>query len=855
MADKITPEVAAGFAKLGISKEALAGEGIEVSSPPQQELSEIPYEYKRCDATFFQFIPKVLRVRPQWCVWKPVANPARRKPDKPPLDARTGLPAKSNDVRTWHEFDVAYTCYLKNPGIFGLGYQVHKDDPFTIIDADDVRDPVTSMLDELGQETMATLNSYCEASASLRGIRVPVIGKLPSGHRNRNGRSGRIEIYSERQFLIFTGLNINGVLEVFDRQAELESLYEREFRNLDGLKERPQAQEDEAQTEIFAKWRALPDERIIEVVCSREDARLLWTLGYPEGADRSAEDFKLLCRLSEFTGRDPGRMEKLFSLSKLARPAKWGKRRDYRERSIANAIAATEKVWEPEQAPVEANVNTAQETEQAPVVEDDADINALILADAGNAAVVMQKIGDHAMYCKSRKQWYFADSDARWKPDRTAAIFQKVEDVFRNRWWKVSTTMKPDDREWKHALRSLNYPAMACCVSVLQHQRKLAVLPEQLDSNPMLLGVKNGILDLAKGELVKPRLDLLVTKCADVVFDPDAKCPRWDGYLARSQPLADVRVFLRRFAGACFPGRQPEMCFLFCHGSGANGKSVFAHVLATILGDYYWRARKALLLIPTRANPEHANANDIADLEGKRLVTSSEQVEGRKWDLGFIKDFCGGGEKLHGRGLYKDAVNFRAVGKLLVSANSKPALDEFDEAITRRFAFVHWPVVIPENERIPIENYTAWLLEEASGILNWCLVGLQDLMARDWRMEPPDSIKNTTIAYISEEDRVRKFFDSDWFSPGIPLVGDEDPDAFTTRELRARYLAWSEERVAMPAKTFTAQCQRIFGGRAVPKRDRWVVILGLRMSTIGATEYAEYLARKEKSAEAKKDDD
>jgi putative DNA primase/helicase len=855
MVQRIKREVAAAFGRLGITAEALAAQGIEAEAPPavQRELlapEKIIYEYKRIERHWLDLIPKQLKVRPQWCVWRPVVNPGRPKADKPPIDCHTGELAKSNDTRTWSEFITAYTVYLRDPTIYGVGYMTHRDDAFTFIDLDACRDPVTTAVDQLAQDTMADLNSYSEASASLRGVHTALEAKLPFGHRRRNGKSGRLEFYSDSQFIIVSGMHVCGPVEIQQRQAELVSLYEREFGSIDALEEQ---QPLELADGDFARWRAISDARIVEMLCAREDSRLLFTVGYPEGADMSAEDHKLLCRLAELTGKDGERMETLFGQSAIARPDKWRKRRDYRVRSIQRAISATGKVWEPEEPPTPVSGSTAQEAQEPPVVEDDSDINALILADVGNAARALKVIGKYAMFCRGHKAWYFADKNERWMPDLTGEIYQRVENILRDHWLVTATTMKPADREWKFALASLNYKPLANCVHILEHQQQLAVLPEQLDSDPMLLGVENGIVDLATGTLLKPNLSLLVTKMAAAQFDAEARCLRWDRYLERVQPVPETREFLARLAGALLTGRQIEQCFIFFHGVGANGKSIFLHVLSRILAGYAWKMRRALLFLPDRHSNERATPNDVADLEGKRMLYSSEQVEGRRWDTSFIKDYAGG-EEQHGRQLYKPGINFIPTGKILVAANVAIELTEFDVAMQRRFCFVPWNVIIPESERVtPMEEFAQFLLEERAGILNWALAGLRDLIARGWKLDMPEPIKKATQRYVQDEDRVRTFFESDWWDKNFAvLISDEDVDALTTRQLRSRFVAWSEERVSMSTKAFTAQCRRIFGDRCQVKRDRWHVVLGLRMSVTGAQEYAEYAAKMKEQRESKK---
>jgi putative DNA primase/helicase len=53
----------------------------------------------------------------------------------------------------------------------------------------------------------------------------------------------------------------------------------------------------------------------------------------------------------------------------------------------------------------------------------------------------------------------------------------------------------------------------------------LAVSPEELDTDPMLLNVENGTIELRNGALRPHRPEDLITKLAPVEFNPAAQAP------------------------------------------------------------------------------------------------------------------------------------------------------------------------------------------------------------------------------------------------------------------------------------------------------------------------------------------
>jgi putative DNA primase/helicase len=722
-------------------------------------------------------IPQELRRLPQWVCWHRETRDG--KPTKVPYDAKTGQLAATNQPATWSTVENANA----RMDFDGIGF-VLTGTPYTGIDFDGV---VTENgdIEPYVQEILRLLeNPYAERTPSGRGLRAFVIAALPPGKRKfsekRDGETYGGEIYSGSEggrYLTVTGDKIQG--DGITSPKKIEGTYFLLSQILDTK---------------FKK---------------------LWMGDISDyGGDESRADLALLGMLARSLNSNRVNMESAFTASKLGQREKWIKRADYRKRSIDKVLKGSGASSAPSP---------------------DLTSSPLTLADSGNAQLVLETLGSHALFCKARREWYLADKTQRWSLDRTNRILQVVEDVFNRRWLELAANPDTKSPRFHHALHSLNYRAIRDCVSMLEFQQQLAVLPEQLDSEPLYMGVENGILDLVLGELVQPRLDLLVTKCAPVKFDATAKCDRFLEYLNRVQPDEENQKFLQRLFGSCLTGLQPEQAIIFFYGEGGNGKSVFVRVCSDVLGpDYCFKARKQLLFLSGRRSLEHG-ANDVVDLEGKRLVTSTEQT-GSQWNWPFIKDFTGG-ELQHGRQLYRVAGNFKPTGKILVSANAKPALTEFDEAVRRRFILFPWNVTIPEKERIvPLELHVRSLLRDdgASGILNWGIGGLQDLIRRNWRLDPPAAALEATQTYIRSEDHVESFL-KDWF--------EDSPDSFllTTKELRKYFIAWLDEpdTYVMRPKAFTRECQRIFGARCHIGHANRYVIEGLRLSATGKAQHAE----------------
>ena len=269
-----------------------------------------------------------------------------------------------------------------------------------------------------------------------------------------------------------------------------------------------------------------------------------------------------------------------------------------------------------------------------------------------------------------------------------------------------------------------------------------------LDSDPALLGVQNGVLHLDDRRLIQPSPSLLVSKRTNVDFDPGARCPTFDRFLSQIQPDQEVRRFLQQFAGICLYGKPLIQKLIFMHGCGANGKSTFMEVLAWVLGDYAAAIATETLMMNKR-DPGAASP-DLMRLKGARLAYCNETGEGRHLDSTAVKQMTGF-DTLTARPLYGAPVQFAPSHKLVMTGNHRPIVRETGEALWRRIELIGWPVTIPAEQRdaaLPDK-----LRAEGAGILNWALDGLADFQ-RTGQLAVPEQVRKATTEYRAEQDIV-----------------------------------------------------------------------------------------------------
>jgi putative DNA primase/helicase len=255
--------------------------------------------------------------------------------------------------------------------------------------------------------------------------------------------------------------------------------------------------------------------------------------------------------------------------------------------------------------------------------------------DATNAQRLYREHGKDIRYNAAWKKWLVWNG-SHWEMDEGALIHEKGLESVRNIYDEV---LKTDDyRERmeidKYAMLSESMRRREAFVRAASLIKALNITSDDLDRNPWLLNVKNGTIDVLTGEFREHRQEDMITKFANVEYNPQADCPLWKQFIREIMNFkADVISFVQTVAGWALTGDISEQTMFILFGSGANGKSTFLNTIMNLLGDY-------ALATPTetfmRKNGDQ-NTNDIARLRGTRFVTTTEAEQGRRISEPLIK--------------------------------------------------------------------------------------------------------------------------------------------------------------------------------------------------------------------------
>jgi putative DNA primase/helicase len=747
-------------------------------------------------------IPSALREVSQWVCWQfewRQKKPGEGKWTKVPIDPKTGRRASTTDSTTWSSFAPALAFYQSHRAkIDGIGFVFAADDPFFGVDLDDARNPETGELEPWASTIVKDFDTFTEVSPSNTGLKLFGRGKVPPGGH----RKDKVEVYDAGRYFAVTGHRLPGTpATVNDCRTPLSSLHDRLFT--------ASSKAGVASVRSGINVSNLDDEELIRRASRAQNGekfRALWagdTSGY-EGDDSRA-DLALCIMLAFWTGPDEKRIDALFRQSGLYRP-KW-QRADYRERTIAKALAGRTDYYTPRQ---ENRTNSGPSANGAsnhtgnpskgpgPA---DGNRSEIHLTDLGNARRVVARHGQDLRYCHPWKTWLIWDG-RHWAEDATGEVVRRVKETQGVLYQSVASQIRElgevgDDDErkkeadWlmrllKHALAWEDARAIDRCLKLATSEPRVPILPADLDADPFLLNVLNGTIDLRTGRLREHRRGDLLTKLAPVEYQPNASCPLWLRFLERiMDDNAGLIGYLQRVVGYCLTGDVREQCLWLFHGSGANGKSTFLGAILAMLGDYAMQAVSELLI--QKHNESHPT--ERADLFGKRLVCTIETDQGKRIAESLMKQLTGG-DKVRARKMRKDFFEFDMTAKIVLAANHKPAIRGTDHAVWRRIKLVPFTVTISDEEKdkeLPLKLKT-----ELSGILRWAVEGCLDWQRNG--LGEPDEVRQATTNYQGEQDMLAGFVTAQCFVHPTAKV--------QTSKLYSAYQEWSGDKTTTQ-KAFT----------------------------------------------------
>lgn len=302
--------------------------------------------------------------------------------------------------------------------------------------------------------------------------------------------------------------------------------------------------------------------------------------------------------------------------------------------------------------------------------------------------------------------------------------------------------------------------------SVLRLARAATVTdPDVWDSNPDVLVLKNGTLDIPTRTLREHRPEDYATTALPYDYEPDAVAWTFEEVICNAIPRAVG--LLQEFAGYALTIDTDHELALWFKGPRGSGKSTIIEGITAMLGE-----KHGVLGLAEISNSAFA----LDRIPGKTLLVSTEQPSSYLKST-HIVDALISGERLRIERKYKGAQEIRPVAKVLWAMNDLPRISNTTAGLFRRVKIVNFPPLASA----PDPEVKKRIRKEGPGILNWALDGLARLRARG-EFQFPAAVLEATAAWEASNDVEAAFIDQEC------IVGSDEK--ISPKFLREKYVDW-----------------------------------------------------------------
>jgi putative DNA primase/helicase len=303
----------------------------------------------------------------------------------------------------------------------------------------------------------------------------------------------------------------------------------------------------------------------------------------------------------------------------------------------------------------------------------------------------------------------------------------------------------------------------------------------EFDSNPNIITVDNGLLNLHTRQLQPFTSEHISLIKLPMKYDPNATCPNIVKFLNEVLTLKDEVDMIIKLIGNCLLTSCEYETAVMLYGGGRNGKGTLLKLVEAFLGKGNYSNRSLQDL--------DRNKFAIADLFGKLANIFADLKSLRLQETGYFKMIVSG-DSLSGEKKFKDAFGFRNRAKLWFSANEIPESDDKSDAFYRRWKIFHFD---KEYDRINRDTNLINKLttsDELSGLLNLALGGLAKLIEEGGFDQDIEAIRKD---YEIHTNDVNAFLDDE-------CVTDITNETFSTlaTDLYAAYVTFCKKRGTRP---------------------------------------------------------
>ena len=252
--------------------------------------------------------------------------------------------------------------------------------------------------------------------------------------------------------------------------------------------------------------------------------------------------------------------------------------------------------------------------------------------DLGNAVYTHTLYGDRFLFNDGLGWLYWTGT--HWSGDTAEAkVHGATVKALKQR---CAVALQSDDVDLLRAAT----PSAKHTRDTLFHFRYLVTIGDNsFDSEPHLLNVANGVIDLRSGEMAAHESSNRFTYCVPTEYHPGARSDLWDGLLGDWFSY-DVEMvdYVARCLGYSVTGKIKEETLFYVKGPGRAGKGTLVNTVGEVLGHQLTKGVKFDVFTDSRNDPQNFR---LAPLHHSRMVIASESKRSERFDEGLVKQLTG----------------------------------------------------------------------------------------------------------------------------------------------------------------------------------------------------------------------
>jgi phage/plasmid-associated DNA primase len=319
------------------------------------------------------------------------------------------------------------------------------------------------------------------------------------------------------------------------------------------------------------------------------------------------------------------------------------------------------------------------------------------------ADIITKTLNTTLIFCQEK--WYMLNSNNLWKQQKEPSYYitreiRKYID-FSNKQISIRLEQTQDEDTRKQLikysqqyLRSYQTISTSSFINVVTKYLKTKLIDNnfsnKLDSTPNVLAFKNGIMDL-RTKIFREGILSTDFITETIPYDYQPCNPKKKEYLKNdvlkkilnnNDEHLEYYLSIIGFSFIGSPQLEKSIYFMIdktLHGKGDNGKTIWYDILNTLMPNYVYRSKAAL--IEKNNTKVH---KQLVMTKGKRLVWLEELPKDKQTNAEFMKEIADG-KQLENEIMFGTSETLNIQFKIFILSNHVPNIDPNESAVYNRY--------------------------------------------------------------------------------------------------------------------------------------------------------------------------